>query len=113
MQTPFGKYEQIPIKTTNPRVLETKIYKPTETAQTWRISKMDGPAPGSYNIIESFEKTQRAKIQGPPKATTKKDIFTDDYAKNKKFLPAPTLYQDQDKGFKMLTKARQDISGRQ
>ena len=39
-------------------------------------------------------------VKGPPKATSKKDIFTDDYVKIKKFLPAPCAYTDQEKGFK-------------
>ena len=42
---------------TLPRPKSKVIYKPTTGVESWRIPKMDGPAPGSYNDEASFKTT--------------------------------------------------------
>lgn len=85
---------------TKPRVYWKKLEKP-KPVESWRIPKMDGPAPGSYDMSSAHSKTQQRRPSGPPKATCKKDIFTDDYSKLKKFVPAPCHYSGMEKGIKL------------
>jgi len=56
MQTPFAVHKQVAIERFGPRVFEAKIYKPTETSQSWKIAKEDTAGPGSYDSITAFEK---------------------------------------------------------
>lgn len=50
----FAKYDKKYVLTT-PRVLVKDIKKPT--LDPWRIPKMDGAGPGSYNSPAAFDKT--------------------------------------------------------
>lgn len=52
MQTPFDKYDR-KYELTTPRTFTKTIHKVT-TPNTWRIPKMDGPGPGSYDYVKAY-----------------------------------------------------------
>ena len=109
MQTPHAKYPMPQfdkVQLTKPRPFAKKLEK-QKPIESWRIPKMDGPAPGSYDAPRSYSSTQTRRPSGPPKATGKKLIFTDDYSKLKMFVPAPSQYKEIARGIKLQTKAKQ------
>lgn len=59
MQTPFAKYPMPQFDKdllNKPRALAKKLDK-KGPIESWKIKKMDGPAPGSYNSVEAFSNT--------------------------------------------------------
>ena len=84
------------------------IKKPT-TSQEWRISKVDGPAPGSYDYTQSFDKTQKPKEFLVSKQTGNRQSYTDRYAKLFSSNPGAGTYKEIDKGFKQINKHTFDL----
>lgn len=67
----------------------------------WRIPKMDGPDPGSYELVTSFDKTQKPGQRGSIKSTEKRTPFTDAISKLYKNNVPIGKYNDMDKGLKL------------
>jgi hypothetical protein len=101
MQTPFAKYD-CSFNLTSPRAFEKKIHKPT-ASKGWKIEKMDGPGPGSYNSALAHDYSLKPKLIGPIKASSPRGTFTDGFAKLHKEKPGMGTYDlnDIDKGFKL------------
>ena len=59
MQTPHAKYpmpEFDKVLLTKPRVFTKKLEK-QKPVESWKIPKMDGPAPGSYDTPKAYNST--------------------------------------------------------
>lgn len=88
---------------TSPRCLVKDIKKPA-TAGDWRIAKMDGAGPGSYESPQAFDKTQKPKEYLVSKQTSNRNVFTDRFAKLYANNPGVGMYKECDRGFKVINK---------
>ncbi len=94
----FAKYD-LKYALTTPRSPVKKII--STPLEPWKIQKMDGVGPGSYEFDRAFDKTQKPKEYLIAKNTSNRTVFTDSYAKLYKQYPAPDAYKDIDKGYKL------------
>ena len=79
---------------TKPKVL-VRTFGKSPPKGDWKIPKIPGPAPGSYEDFEAIKKTQFRREVSYPKKTTKNKSFTDkpsDFYK----LPGPCTYMKLD-----------------
>jgi len=64
-----------------PKVREKTIYKPSTATSSWKIPKMDGPAPGSYDDQKSYNYVNKKKeFTESNKSTEKRKTFTEGFA---------------------------------
>lgn len=73
----------------------------------WKIPKMDGPAPGSYDMAKSFDSTQRRRPHGTAEQKSRRIDFTEAYSKLRKYVPGQGTYPDAWKGLSLQSKPRQ------
>ena len=104
-QSPFFNRKEVDIKkltVTKPKVL-TNSFGKVPPKSDWKIPKMNGPAPGSYEEFEAIKKTQFRKEISYPKKTSKNQSFTDK-PKNFGKLPGPCTYTKLDGHSTLLNK---------
>lgn len=79
----------------------------------WRIPKMDGPDPGSYNFSQSFDNTQKPRLLGSAASKSRRVGFVEQIANLYKNNPAIGKYADgQDKGLRLQSKPKQFVTQR-
>ena len=92
------------------RTLKTKIVKDDKDQRfSHKIPKVDGPAPGLYNIEDAFTKTQWV-TRKPPVDKQKIVGFIEKFTKLHKHAPGVGTYQDFEKGFARLSRSPVTIS---
>jgi hypothetical protein len=92
--------------------LSTKIYKNEKDDRfSHKIAKVDGPAPGLYDIENSMRKTQWVSRK-PPVDKQRIVGFIEKYTKLHKHAPGAGTYQEVEKGFNRLSKSPQSIAVR-
>ena len=97
----FIKYDAS-YKLVSPRCL-VKDIKPS-AVEPWKIPKMDGVGPGSYQSPEAFDKTQKPKEFYIHKSTGKRTGFCEGISKLASKVPGVGTYKDIDRGFKTINK---------
>jgi len=65
-----------------------RMDRPVSQQESWRIPKMDGPSPGSYDMTMAFDKTQMRKTRSIGASKSRRIDFTEAYAKLFKNNPA-------------------------
>ena len=104
--TAFAKYDRNYEQVT-PRTIHHKIQPPKPFECTWKIPKMPGPGPCSYNMTESFDKTAR-NTRGWAKTTNKRIGFTERNAQLYKSNPGVGKYKNVARGLKTVGKSTFD-----
>jgi hypothetical protein len=98
----FSKYDKN-YRWTTPRCLVRDFKKPTTAIpEDWKIPKMDGAGPGTYDMEVSFYRTQNMREFLVAKQTGQRKAFTDTFAKLYEKNPAVGTYKEIDKGFKII-----------
>lgn len=62
-------------------ITAVKMDRPVSQQESWRIPKMDGPSPGSYDMIAAYDRTQRRKTRSIGASKSRRVDFTEAYAK--------------------------------
>ena len=101
MQTPGFIYEAS-VAIVKPKIFTTKIYPDKKGPQDAKPKKTDEPAPGSYNVDNSYLKTQWSQ-RLPQFSKLKNKTFVDDYKKQKDWLPGVGTYKEVEKGYSKLS----------
>jgi hypothetical protein len=90
--------------------LSTKIYKnDKDDRHSHKISKIDGPAPGLYDIETSMRKTQWVSRK-PPVDKQRIVGFIEKFTKLHKHAPGVGTYQEAEKGYNRLSRSPASIS---
>ncbi len=90
--------------------MQTKIYKnENDQRSSHKIAKVDGPAPGLYNMEDSIKKTQWVSRK-PPVDKQRIVGFIEKFTKLHKHAPGVGTYHDVEKGFNRLSKSPASIS---
>jgi hypothetical protein len=90
--------------------LSTKIYKnDKDDRHSHKISKVDGPAPGHYDIETSMRKTQWVSRK-PPVDKQRIVGFIEKFTKLHKHAPGVGTYQEAEKGYNRLSRSPASIS---
>ena len=93
------------------RTLFTKIIvtEKGDKRSEHKIAKVDGPAPGLYNVEESLRKTQW--INKKPANDKQKIVgFIEKYNKLHKLAPGVGTYQNVEKGYSRLSRSPKGLS---
>lgn len=103
MQTPGHKYK-VNYDAIRAKTPVARYYKPKkEESFSIKPKKTKDPAPGSYNVEESFVKTQWPKNQYLFNKE-KMNNFLDMVAKKKAFVPGIGKYKEVDRAYKILSR---------
>ena len=96
----FHKYDR-GYRLVEPRCL-TKFFHKAPKQEDWRIPKMDGAGPGTYDSTKAYDKFVSPREFLVSKQTENRTGFTDAYAKLFKANPDMQHYREVDRGFRVV-----------